>query len=132
MPVRGTISTKGFDKYLARLAEAALDVDEYADRAVAAGGDVLLDGMIRRVPKDTHHLEQTLKRTDPEADGNFHFVEVGLDRDADAETARYGTAQEYGTSSMDPQPYIRPTLDEDAGEARKAMRQALTPVLGEE
>jgi len=132
MPVRGTISTKGFAEYFERLIEAEQDVDEYADLALIDGGDVLLEGMQRRVPKDTHNLEQSLTRTDPEVEGNFHFVEVGLSKDSTPETARYGTAQEYGTSSMDAQPYIRPTLDEDIGEARKAMRKRLTPVLGEE
>ena len=86
---------------------------------------MLLEGMERRVPKDTHNLEQHLERTGPEQDGNYVFVFVGLSKNTDADTARYGNAQEYGTSSMTAQPYIRPTLDSDMGAARKAMRKVL-------
>jgi HK97 gp10 family phage protein len=80
--------------------------------------------MKRRVPKDTHNLESHLVIWGPRQDGNFHYILVGL-VNADAKTARYGTAQEYGTSSMAAQPYIRPTLDEDKSKAGKAMLEVL-------
>ena len=88
---------------------------------LAAGGEVLLDGMKRRVPKDTHNLESHLTVDGPHQDGNFHYILVGISKSTDADTARYGNAQEYGTSSMPAQPYIRPTLDADKGKARRAM-----------
>lgn len=116
---------KGLEEYLERLVQMGKDVDAAAAKALEAGGDVLLAGMKRRVPKDTHNLEQHLVRTEPVRDGNYTYVEVGISKDADAETARYGTAQEYGTSSMAAQPYIRPTVDSDAGKARAAMREVL-------
>lgn len=125
MTTRGTISLKGFDEYLERVAKAGRDVDKAAAEAVAAGGDVLLEGMQRRVPKDTYNLEQHLERTEPKRDGNYTFVEVGLSKQADADTARYGNAQEYGSSSMAAQPYIRPTLDEDGSKARAAVGKTL-------
>jgi len=43
----------------------------------------------------------------------------------DAETARYGMAQEYGTSSMSAHPYIRPTLKADNRKIRGAERKVL-------
>jgi HK97 gp10 family phage protein len=125
MAVRGNLSLKGLEKYLETLAEAGKDVDAAADRANVAGGDVALAGTERRVPKDTHNLEQHLSRSAPQADGNFHYVTVGLDPDTDADTARYGNAQEFGTSEMAAQPYIRPTFDEDKAKIRKAQRQSL-------
>lgn len=123
MPVRAKLDTKGFAEYLERIAQAGKDLDQAAAEALAAGGDILLEGMKRRVPKDTHNVEQHLERTEPKRDGNYTFVEVGLSKQADADTARYGTAQEYGTSSMQAQPYIRPTLDSDMGKARKEMKK---------
>ena len=78
--------------------------------------------MQRRVRKDTHHLEESIEASEPKQDGNFVYIEVGL-INADAETARYGNANEYGTSSMPAQPYIRPALDEDMTKARAAMRK---------
>ncbi len=58
----------------------------------------------------------------PYQDANYHYVMVGLSSSADADTARYGNAQEYGSSSMAAHPYVRPTLDSDFGKARSAMR----------
>ena len=114
------LTTKGFEEYLENLARAGKDIDAITDRALRAGGEVLLQGMKRRVPKDTGNLEANLKIEGPKKDGNFHYILVGL-VNADGETARYGTAQEYGTSSMAAQPYIRPTIDEDKAKAGKAM-----------
>ncbi|OGO35669.1 MAG: hypothetical protein A2W35_05355 [Chloroflexi bacterium RBG_16_57_11] len=121
MVVRAKITTKGFEEYLEKIAQAGQNVDRVADEMLAAGGEVLLDGMKRRVPKDTHNLESHLTVDGPHQDGNFHYILVGISKSTDADTARYGNAQEYGTSSMPAQPYIRPTLDADKGKARKAM-----------
>lgn len=125
MATRAKLDTKGFEEYFERLAKAGKDIDKTAKAMLVAGGDVLLDGMQRRVPKDTHNLEKILERTEPQQDGNYIFVEVGLSKKADADTVRYGTAQEYGTSSMPAQPYVRPTIDSDMGKARKAMKKVL-------
>jgi HK97 gp10 family phage protein len=121
------LSTKGFEEYLENLARAGKDIDAIADHALAAGGEVLLAGMKRRVPvgkapDDPHpgNLKRTLRIDGPHRDGNFHYILVGL-VNANADTARYGTAQEYGTARMAAQPYIRPTIDEDKGKAGKAM-----------
>jgi HK97 gp10 family phage protein len=122
MAVRAKMTTKGFEEYLERLAKANQDIDGITDEALKAGGEILLDGMQRRVPKDTHNLEESLSLEGPERDGNFHYVEIGLSKKVDADTARYGTAQEYGTSNMAAQPYIRPALDEDMAKARRRMR----------
>jgi HK97 gp10 family phage protein len=114
------LTTKGFAEYLENLARAGQDIDAITDQALAAGGEVLLKGMKRRVPKDTGNLENHLVIWGPQQDGNYHYILVGL-VNADAKTARYGTAQEYSTSSMAAQPYIRPTIDEDKSQAGKAM-----------
>jgi HK97 gp10 family phage protein len=124
MAIRVRLETKGFKDYLERVAATGQNVDTAADAALEAGGAVLLAGMKRRVPKDTHNLEEHLVVEGPNVDGNQHYIEVGLARDSDKETARYANAQEYGTSSMSAQPYIRPTMDSDLGKARAAMRAA--------
>lgn len=123
MPVRYKLETKGFSEYLERLHEAGEDIDRIADQALEAGGDILLEGMDRRVPKLTGNLQAHLERSESEKDGNFHSVTVGLGKDTDAETLRYGGAQEYGWGPDHPaQPYIRPAIDEDMRSARAAMR----------
>lgn len=124
MTTRAKISTKGFEEYLEKLAAAGQDVDQSIHKALDAGADVAIEGMRRRVPKDTGNLENHIGKTEVKQDGNYSFIEVGV-LNADDETARYGNAQEYGTSSMPAQPYIRPTMKEDAGKIRKAMRESL-------
>lgn len=124
MAVRAKLETKGFAEYLERIAQAGQDVDLAAAEALQAGGEILLRGMQHRVPKDTRNLEQHLEVDGPHRDGNFHYIEVGLSKRADADTARYGNAQEFGTSSMPAQPFVRPTLDTDMAKARRAMRDS--------
>ena len=125
MTTRAKISTKGFEEYLEKLAAAGQDVDKSIHKALDAGADVAIEGMRRRVPKDTGNLENHINKTEVKQNGNYSFIEVGV-LSADDETARYGNAQEYGTSSMPAQPYIRPTMKEDAGKIRKAMKESLS------
>ncbi len=123
MTVRYKLETKGFEAYLEALAKAGQAIDPVADEMLEAGGEVLKAGMKRRVPKDTHNLEEHIVVDGPHQDGNFHYIEMGLPKGTDADTARYGNAQEYGTSSMAAQPYVRPTIDSDMGKARAAMKE---------
>lgn len=121
MGIKTKLTTKGFEEYLERIARAGASVDAIAAKALAAGGKVLVDGMQSRVPEDTGNLKSKISMSDPRQDGNFVYIEVGL-VEADAKTARYGNAQEFGTANMSAQPYVRPALDSDRGKARKAMR----------
>jgi HK97 gp10 family phage protein len=123
MPIKTRLTTKGFEEYLERLAKAGQDIDAISDEALAAGGELLLEGMQRRVPVKTGNLKSKLAVTHPAAEGNVHYIDVGLLHGTDAETARYGGAQEYGTSDMSAQPYIRPTFDSDMRAARAEMRR---------
>lgn len=124
MAFKTKLTTKGFEDYLERLAAAGKDIDAISDEALAAGGAILLEGMQRRVPKDTGNLERNLSVTEPRQDGNFHFIELGLVAgQVDAKTMIYGMVQEYGSGHVAAQPYIRPTMDEDMGKARKAMKK---------
>ena len=123
MVVKSRITTKGFEEYLEAIAKAGQNIDAIADEALLAGGEVLLEGMDRRVPKDTHNLEKHLALIGPVQDGNLHYVEVGNPPTTDANTARYGNEQEYGSANTPAQPYIRPSLDHDMGKARARMKE---------
>jgi len=123
MPIKSRLTTKGFEEYLERIARAGKDIDVIADQALTAGGEILLDGMHRRVPKDSGNLDAHLELMGPVQDGNFHYIDVGLGKGTDADTARYGNVQEFGSATTPAQPYVRPTLDSDMGKARRAMRE---------
>jgi HK97 gp10 family phage protein len=122
MPIKTRLTTKGFEEYLERIAAAGANIDAIAEQALEAGGGVLLGGMQQRVPKDTRNLESHLAVEGPFRDGNFHWVEIGLAKNTDANTARYGNVQEFGSATTAAQPYVRPTLDHDMARARKAMK----------
>ncbi len=130
MPIRSTLTTKGFEEYLEALVQAGKDVDQVADQALDAGGLVLLDGMLRRVPRLTGNLAANLSVDGPHVDGNYHFVNVGLNHGVDPKTAKYGAVQEYGSAHTPAHSYIRPAFDEDLAKARKAMRELFKKVLG--
>ncbi len=132
MATRVKVSTKGLEDTFEKLAQMGRDLDAAADAALMAGAKVFQTGMKRRAPKDTHNLEEHIKIAGPFQDGNFHYLSVGVIHDidfTDAETARYANNQEYGNSSMEAQPYIRPTIDEDSKAASKAMRDVLLEAL---
>lgn len=122
---KATISTKGMEKFLEEVAAAGKDVDAAADRALRAAGGVLKGGMRRRAPKDTRNLERHIDFEGPSAEGQYRSIRVGV-VGADAETERYGQAQEFGTASMPAQPYVRPTVDED----RKLVNAAIKKAFG--
>jgi len=130
MPVRAVLTTKGLSEYLEQVARLGADVDEVTDQALEAGGQVLLDGMLKRVPRLTGNLADNLSVDGPHQDGNYHFINVGLNHGVDGETARYGSVQEYGSAHTPAQPFIRPTIDEDLSKARKAMATIFKKVLG--
>jgi HK97 gp10 family phage protein len=123
MPIKTRLETRGFEEYLEALAKAGQDIDAISDEALAAGGKILIEGMQRRVPKKTMNLMNHIKATPPQRDGNVHYIDVGLVHGTDADTARYAGAQEYGTSDMSANPYIRPTFDADMRAARLRMRE---------
>ena len=125
MTCRATFKMTGFDEYLEQIARAGENIDAAADRAIMAGGDVLLAGMEERVPRDTGNLAAHLERSDPEVDGNIHFLTVGIREGTDANTARYGNVQEYGSAHTPKHPYIRPAFDEDGNKARAAEKASL-------
>lgn len=137
MVCRVTSSMKGIEDLLESLVQKGLDVDAAAAKAVVAGGDEILDGMLGNVPVgdamkgDPHpgQLMRTLKRTEPILDGNYTFVIVGMPSDAPADVARYGNAQEYGYrrggKQYPPQSYIRKGFDEKKAAARKKIKETL-------
>lgn len=128
MTTQTNVKTSGFDEYLEKIAKAGSNIDASADKAVLAGGEVFQDEMIANVPLLTGNLADHIKIKGPIRDGNFHYVEVGVIHDdafTDAETARYGNAQEYGSVKNAAHPYIRPGATSGKPKATKKMKESL-------
>lgn len=124
MATTGRLELKGLANYLEELARAGQDVDAAAKRALDVGAEPILAQMKIDVPKDTHNLEHHLTTDGPHQDGNFIYIDIGI-IDADKHTAIYGNVQEYGSSSNQAQPYIRPALKGKKSAAMKAMKASL-------
>lgn len=129
MPIKTRLTTQGFEEYLERIANAGLKIDAIAEEALTEGAVPLQDGMRQRVAKDTHNLEHHIVIEGPYKDGNFLWVEIGLAKNTDANTARYGNVQEFGSANTDAHPYVRPTLDKDMAKARKIMKAVYLKAL---
>lgn len=124
MATTGRLELGGLANYLEDLARAGQDVDAAVQRALPKGADEILPEMKTLVPKDTHNLEAHLGIEGPHQEGNFSYVEIGIIT-ADKETAIYGNVQEYGSSSVAAQPYIRPPLKSKKAAAMRAMKESL-------
>ncbi|MBP7212737.1 MAG: HK97 gp10 family phage protein [Anaerolineaceae bacterium] len=107
----------------------ASELDAVAVEMLDAGAEVALDGMQRRVPVKTGKLKGHLKKGPVQQDGNRSVVEIGI-LDAPGEVVRYGTAQEYGTSSVPAQSYMRETMKLDRAKIYAAMRKVLKARIG--
>ena len=128
MSVRSNFSLRGMSEWLEKIGQTGKNVDDSAAKAVMAGAKVAQEGMIDRAPEKTGNLKANIKIKGPIQEGNEISALVGVIHDkayTDAETARYGMAQEYGTSSMSAHPYIRPTLKADNRKIRGAERKVL-------
>lgn len=124
MATSGRLELSGLANYLEDLARAGQDVDAAVQRALPKGADQILPEMKTLVPKDTHNLEAHLSIEGPHREGNFSYVEIGIIT-ADKETAIYGNVQEFGSSSVAAQPYIRPSLKSKKAAAMRAMKESL-------
>lgn len=120
--MKAVLTTKGFEEYLEKLGQAGLNIDEIADEALAAGGQVLFEGMRRRAPVASGHLKRRIEVTEPSGDGHYHWIRVGI-FNVDRKREVYFFYREHGSPRAAAHPYIRPTFDEDMRKARLAMRK---------
>lgn len=129
------LNIKGFEEYLEKIAQAGKDIDTAVDAALLVGAEIIQKEMqdrtpVGQAPKDPHpgNLRAHIKIKGPAQDGNYHVVEVGLIHDeayTDAETTRYGNANEYGTARMPARSFIRSGINYSKIRVRSAMRKEL-------
>lgn len=125
---KAKLDLKGFEAYLEAIAQAGKDVDAAASKALLAGAQPVKAAMQDLAPKDKGNLEAHIQIDGPYQEGNYHYIDVGLigkSSMTDADTMRYGLAQEFGTSSMQAHPYIRPGKDRGRAKSRSAMKKSL-------
>ena len=128
MTTKARLELKGLDEYMDALQKAGKDIDAASQRALSKGANVLQPEMIDLAPEDEGNLKSHIVIDGPYQEGNLNFVLVGV-VSADAETSRYGNAQEYGWSSggkFHPgKPYIRPAIDRKRALVLRTIRESL-------
>lgn len=124
MPVRSNFQLAGLEEYLEKLAKAGLDVDDAAADAVSAGAEIVYVDVEENVPVgETGQLADSLYKSEPQRDGNFTFVEFGVDEVPGR--LSYETYVEYGTALMPAQPFFRPAIDRNRAKVKKVERDVL-------
>ena len=90
------------------------------EAAVAAGADVLVHGMETRAPRQHGDLEMSIIKHPSKVTSERAVFDVGP-----AKLGFHGMFQELGTFDMAPQPFMRPTFDEDGDMAVKVVSNEL-------
>lgn len=128
MTTKARFDLKGLDEYMEAVQSAGKDIDAAAQRALEKGAGVLQPEMVELAPKDEGNLAANITIDGPFQEGNLNYVLVGVVQ-ADAETSRYGNAQEYGWHSggkFHPgKPYIRPAIDRKRALVLRTIRESL-------
>lgn len=87
-----------------------------------AGAYVVVNGERMRVPVDTAATKNSIQPHILEADDNHVVDEVGPE-------TLYAPFLEYGTYKMRAQPFIRPTVAEDADQVQAAVSAAFGAIM---
>jgi HK97 gp10 family phage protein len=131
--MKAFIDITGIEEYMDKLVQAEKDLDAAAEKGLSAAGKVLFQAIYSRVPFDSgdpsnEHLRNHITLNGPFRDGDDHYLYVEVDKN-DADARRYGMANEYGSSKMAAQSYIRAGKLSAKYRARQAMIAELKKVL---
>ncbi|MDW7651313.1 MAG: HK97 gp10 family phage protein [Bacillota bacterium] len=121
------VSIEGADevaKLLEDLGEAAGSILE---QAAEAGGKIALDDAKRRCPVDTGALKASLYLAKSKTRKPEIKREVKI---SPGKKEYYGTFVELGTANINPQPFMRPAIDENQDRIAKAINQKVLSALG--
>lgn len=91
--------TSELDKLIGALAAAGPKAETLTEQVVRKVGFDTVAGAQARVPVDTGNLKNSI---------GVDFERLGFEA---GPTANYGHYVEYGTSRMDPKPYLRPAFE---------------------
>lgn len=114
----------GISQMLEDLAALGQDMDTAAETILEAGADVAVEGMRRRVRKDKGTLQDTLQKSPVVHDGNVALIEVGQLKRTPAREAIKASVHEFGSSSIEPQSFVRAAMNEDKAKIYGAMKKA--------
>lgn len=129
-PVRSSFEIKGLADYLETLQQGGQSVDQAVADVLATAGPIAeqrLEENLRRTSETwTGSAAETIFSTPVQKDGNFFFVEVGVDASKDPA----GVYKELGTARQAAEPFIRPAFRRLRQNEIKTMMKAVLQRLG--
>jgi len=125
MPVKGVFGLANLEEYLAQIEAAGNDVDEAVAEGLAESAPIVTEEMHRLLRQSsetwTGMTDATIFQTEPQRDGNFTFVEIGID----APLAPQGFYKEFGTARQAAEPFVRPAFTNMRNRWRAKLREVL-------
>lgn len=100
---------------------------DIAKNGLNKGADILKEGCQETCPKDTHHLEESIDKTDYKGGANAS-IKVKIIGDEDVK--KYGYYQEFGTEKMVGKKWMKKASIKYKGEAVNAMAESIFNDLG--
>ena len=126
MPVKGVFGLTNLDDYLAAIEAAGNDVDEAVAQALTESAPIVtaeMHGLLRQSSETwTGRADAAIFQTEAQRDGNYTFVEIGID----APKAPEGFYKEFGTTRQAPEPFVRPAFTLMRHIWRNKMKEVLT------
>ena len=132
--LQASFAAPNFDEYLAKIEAAGNSVEAIGKKAVDAGAKIVFDSMKDGAARHregvgkygTDAVFDAIEILPSELSGNFIWAKVGIDTEKHPE-AIHGIYQEYGDghSPHFPDPFVRPSIDENKTKIKAAERAVL-------
>lgn len=117
-----TVDVEGVEELTAKLSRLAAKADDGQLRAaLLAGAKPIENAAVAKAPVDTGTLRRSIHSETGGIDGGV-VVRVGTN-------VEYAIHQEFGTSRMRAQPYLRPAFDANKGNALREIKRALEAMV---
>lgn len=100
------------------------------DRALKAGGEFMRDKIKAETPVRTHNLQDSIIESDIKDDIIAVGSEISETDSTSQGRAYYGRFVEFGTSKMDPQPFMGPAYEQNKDAVQEVMRDVIKRELG--
>jgi HK97 gp10 family phage protein len=127
MAIRGTFKLTGLEEYLAKIQNAGNDIEGAVKEAMVESAKPVLDDMSAGAMRHirTGKVVEALEISSVNQEGNYIFVEVGVNEQKAKEGAWVAVFQEYGAPTFPKDPFIRPAFDNNALNVRSIQRKIL-------
>lgn len=113
------VMLEGMEQLMNQLQQLGMSVDTVVtEKALQAGGEVIKEGIKETAPVRSGHLENNIIVSDVK-DGE---IAIGPDQQG---VAFYGHFLEFGTSTMDAKPFMRPGFENKKNQAQTEMGEVI-------